>query len=65
MKRLVSLCIVLTFATVIAVGCDKKSTTERKETVTTPDGSTTTTDIHKVESSGDNPPTNAEGEKVN
>jgi hypothetical protein len=65
MKRLVILCMALSLATAVTVGCDKKSTMERKETVTTPDGSTTTTDTHKVESSGDNAPTNTKGEKAN
>jgi hypothetical protein len=65
MKRLVIFCMALSLATVVTVGCEKKSTIERKEVVTTPDGSTTTTDTHKVESSGDNAPTNTKGEKAN
>ena len=64
-KRLVILCMVLSLVAVVTVGCEKKSTTERKEAVTTPDGSTTTTGTHKVESSGDNAPTNTTGEKRN
>jgi hypothetical protein len=32
--------------------------------VTTPGGSTTTTDEHKVDSSGKNPPANSQGEKA-
>jgi hypothetical protein len=51
-------------AGVINVGCDKVNTMVKKETVTTPSGSTTTTDTHKVESSGDKAPVNAEGEKA-
>ena len=64
MKRLVILCTFLGLAGVINVGCDKVNTMVKKETVTTPGGSTTTTDTHKVESSGDKAPTNAEGEKA-
>ena len=64
MKRLAILCTFLGLAGVINVGCDKVNTMVKKETVTTPGGSTTTTDTHKVESSGDKAPTNAEGEKA-
>ena len=64
MKRSVVFSMVLSFVTVVAVGCDKKTTMERIETVTTPDGSTMTTDTHKIESSGDNAPTNTNGEKA-
>ncbi len=64
MKRLVLYCVALSFATLLTVGCDKQVTTERKETVTTPGGSTTTTDAHTVESSGKNAPSNAAGEKA-
>jgi hypothetical protein len=65
MKRLGILCIVLSLVTVVVGGCEKKVTAERKETVTTPDGTTTTTDTHKVESTGSKPPTNTSGEKAN
>ncbi len=64
MKRLVICCMLLSLAAMFTVGCKKHSSMEKTETVTTPDGSTTTTDTHKVESSGDNPPANAEGEKA-
>ena len=64
MKRLVIACMFLGFAGLMNAGCDKAKTTERKETVTTPGGSTTTTDTHKVESSGAKAPTNANGEKA-
>jgi hypothetical protein len=64
MKRLVILCLFLGFAGMVNVGCEKSKTMERKETVTTPGGSTTTTDTHKVESSGDKAPANAAGEKA-
>ena len=65
MKRLIVLCMAVSLATVVTVGCENKSTMERKETITTKDGSTTTTDTHKVESSGDKAPTNSKGEKAN
>lgn len=64
MKRLVILCMLLSGVVAATVGCEKKSTMEQKETVTTPEGSTTTTDTHKVESTGDNPPSNTKGEKA-
>jgi hypothetical protein len=44
------------------VGCEPQVTTEHKSTVSAPGGKTTTTDTHKVESSGENPPANAQGE---
>jgi hypothetical protein len=60
MKRILFLCVALSIATAVIVGCDKKSTTtERKTTVSTPEGSTTTTDTHKVQSSGEAPPADA------
>lgn len=64
MKRLIVLCMSLGLATAATVGCEKKAAMEQKETVTTSEGSTTTTDTHKVESSGDNPPANSKGEKA-
>ena len=64
MKRLIALGSALCLATELLVGCENKAKTERKETVTDPGGSTTTTDTHKVESSGDNPPANSQGEAV-
>jgi hypothetical protein len=62
MKRLLTVCVALSLLGAFAGGCDNKSKTERTDTVTTPGGQTTTTDTHKVESSGDNPPANASGE---
>ena len=64
MKRFAIICLALSLAVVATVGCDKTATMERKETVTTQDGKTTTTDTHKVESSGSMPPVNASGEKA-
>jgi hypothetical protein len=43
-------------------GCQKEVETTRKDTVSSPGGTTTTIDKHTVESSGNNPPPNARGE---
>jgi hypothetical protein len=64
MKRALLLCLCLGLATATNVGCNNKGKVEKKETVTSPGGSTTTTDEHKVESSGKNPPANTQGEKA-
>jgi hypothetical protein len=45
-------------------GCENKSKSQRTETVTAPGGTTTTTDTHTVESSGQNPPASSTGEKA-
>jgi hypothetical protein len=55
MKRLIALCMVLGLGVAI-VGCDKKAEVKKETTVSTPEGSTTTTDTQKVETSGENPP---------
>ncbi|HQU41880.1 MAG TPA: hypothetical protein PK867_03675 [Pirellulales bacterium] len=65
MKRIFVLWMVLGLAMAATMGCENKAKVERKETVTTPGGSTTTTDEHTVESSGKNPPGNSRGEKAN
>ncbi len=51
MKRIITFCMLLSLATVLTVGCDKKATDAKKTetTVTTPAGSTTVTDEQKVE----------------
>jgi ABC-type Fe3+-citrate transport system substrate-binding protein len=51
MKRIITFCMLLSLATVLTVGCDKKATDAKKTetTVTTPEGSTTATDEKKVE----------------
>jgi ABC-type Fe3+-citrate transport system substrate-binding protein len=51
MKRIITFCLLLSLATVLTVGCDKKATDAKKTetTVTTPAGSTTVTDEQKVE----------------
>ena len=64
MKRFFVLCIAVCLAAAVNVGCENKVKTQRKETVDTPGGSTTTTDTHTVESSGNNPPANAAGENA-
>jgi len=57
MKRLFALCLVLGVAACFTVGCEKKAAEVKTETtVTTPEGSSTTTDTHKVETTGENPP---------
>ena len=55
MKRFFALCMVLSLATAF-VGCDKKAEVKKETTVTTPEGSTTTTDTHKIETSSETPP---------
>jgi hypothetical protein len=55
MKRFFALCVILGLAMPFA-GCDKKSEVKKETTVTDPSGTTTTTDSHKVETSGENPP---------
>ena len=62
MKRLLLTCMAL--GVIGFVGCAEKAAVEKKETVTTPQGTTTTTETKKVESSGENPPVNSEGEKA-
>jgi hypothetical protein len=44
------------------VGCGEESKIESKETVSSPTGSTTTTETKKVDSSGSNPPPSTAGE---
>jgi hypothetical protein len=44
------------------VGCGEESKVKTTETESTPGGSTTTTKEVKVNSKGDNPPTNSAGE---
>jgi hypothetical protein len=64
MKRFLVICTFLILAVGTSVGCDNKTKVEKKETVTSPGGTTTTTDEHKVDSSGKNPPANSRGEKA-
>ena len=63
MKRLlVVCCTALSLMTIGLAGCEKKMTSEKQEKVSGPGGTTTTTDTHKVESTGKNPPPNTSGE---
>jgi hypothetical protein len=48
MKRFFSICVILGLALPFA-GCDKKAEVKKETTVTTPEGTTTTTDSHKVQ----------------
>jgi hypothetical protein len=61
MNRLFAL-VVLGLLAATTIGCEPKMTSERQTKVSTPGGTTTTTDTHKVESTGDNPPANGQGE---
>ena len=56
MKRFLVLCAVLSMATTLMVGCQKKSETTTEKTVETPQGETTVTESTTVEQSGENPP---------
>jgi len=63
MKRLLSIALILgSVSTFGLVGCGEQTKVENKETVSTPEGTTTTTDTKKVESTGSNPPANTAGE---
>jgi hypothetical protein len=63
MKRFLASALVLgSFSLFTLTGCDDTSKVEQKETVKTPEGSTTTTKTEKVESSGSTPPANSSGE---
>ncbi len=65
MKRTVSLALilgVLVFPAVGLIGCGEESKTERKETITTDGGTTTSSTETKVNSTGPNPPPNSAGE---
>ncbi len=57
MKRLIAFCMILSLVTVFTAGCDCcRTATDAKKTettVTTPEGSATTTDTEKVETNGD------------
>jgi hypothetical protein len=48
MKRFFAMCMILGLALPFA-GCDKKAEIKKETTVTTPEGTTTTTDTHAVE----------------
>lgn len=48
MKRFLALCVVLSVVGFVA-GCDKKAEVKKETTVTSPEGTTTQTDTHAVE----------------
>jgi hypothetical protein len=56
MKRFFSLLVMLSILCVGSIGCSDKSTATKKTEVSTPNGSTTTTQKTEVEKSGENPP---------
>jgi len=63
MKRLLSIALILgSVSTLGLVGCGEESKVKETETISTPNGSTTTTTEKKVESQGENPPPNTAGE---
>jgi len=64
MKRFLASALVLSSFSLFAfVGCEDKAEVKKTDTVSTPDGKTTTTDTHKIESTGgDKAPANTAGE---
>jgi cell division septation protein DedD len=62
MKRTLASALILGVCSLGLVGCGEESKVEKKETVSTPEGATTTTKSEKVESSGTNPPPSTSGE---
>jgi len=52
------------FSTFGLAGCGEKAEVKQTETVSTPGGSTTTETTKEIKSTGDNPPPNSAGEKV-
>jgi len=59
MKRFFGLCLALSLLGAVA-GCEKKTEVKKETTVTTPEGSTTTTSTDAVKTEGENPPPAAE-----
>jgi uncharacterized protein YjbJ (UPF0337 family) len=65
MKRLLTAALVAGVFSVFGLtGCGEKSEVKQTETVSTPGGSTTTETTKEIKSTGDNPPPNSAGEKV-
>jgi len=62
MKRTLASALILGVCSLGLVGCGEESKTEKKETVSTPEGSTTTTKTEKETTSGSNPPPSTPGE---
>jgi len=63
MRRILVILAACSFALPLYVGCDREASTTQTETVSTPEGETTTTRETTVESSGDNPPA-VDGQRV-
>ena len=55
MKRFFGLCLALSLLGAVA-GCEKKAEVKKETTVTTPEGSATTTETEAVKTTGENPP---------
>ncbi|MFO0909364.1 MAG: hypothetical protein U0794_13605 [Isosphaeraceae bacterium] len=65
MKRALTLAVILGVSSCFGLtGCSDESKVSHQETVKTPEGTTTTTVEKRIESSGENPPTNSAGEKA-
>jgi len=62
MKRTLASALILGVCSLGLVGCGEESKVEKKETVSTPEGTTTTTETKKAETSGSNPPPSTSGE---
>jgi len=56
MKRALAFSVLCAGLAVGAVGCGEKASSTTETTVTTPEGSTTTTETKTVEKTGENPP---------
>jgi len=67
MRRLLSSAVIVglfSLPVVGLVGCSDEATSKTKETVSSPTGTTTTEDSKTIKSTGSNPPTNSEGQRV-
>jgi len=65
MKRFLTAALIAgLFSTTGLVGCSEKAETKQTETVTTPGGTTQTTETKEIKSSGENPPPNSAGQAV-
>ena len=65
MKRFLTAALIAgLFSSTALVGCADKAEVTTKETVTTPTGTTETTKTDTIKSTGENPPPNTAGEKV-
>jgi len=63
MKRILSSALILSVIALPGLsGCGDETKVKEQETVSSPTGTTTTTTEKKIESKGDNPPPNSEGQ---